>query len=131
MNAVYHIWLSIKSGYIFSSSPDRPVKGTSKVSYVGTTSDLGWPKKLSTGRILYKPNSKASKKKKNDRNNLTLVSNVLYSETKISKKNIVINDDNMLKSEAWGARLVDGKIEVYDKNGNMVKIKEAVSSSKN
>lgn len=29
-------------------------------------------------------------------------------------------NDNILLSESWGARLVDGKVEVYDKKGTII-----------
>lgn len=63
---VYHYWVSLQHGYLFSTSKECPLTRISKVKikYMGFTSDLGWPKKMNTGRLLCKPSPKSKKQKK-------------------------------------------------------------------
>ena len=72
MKIRYHIWVGNKTGYVFSSSNLAPVrKPKERLKYMGTTTDIGWPKKMSTGRILYKPIEKPRKiHKKYKKNNI-------------------------------------------------------------
>ena len=47
-------------GCVMSTSSKCPVKKpVGKLSYMGFTKDISWPKKLSTGRILHKPDDKS------------------------------------------------------------------------
>lgn len=51
---VFHIWVGHKLGYCFSSAKKPPIKKGVRLKYMGSTTDMGWPKKMSTGRVLYK-----------------------------------------------------------------------------
>lgn len=51
-----HFWVSWKYGYVFGNSAELPVKNsTGTYRYMGYTFDIGWPKKMNTGRLLHKP----------------------------------------------------------------------------
>lgn len=53
---VYHFWVGNKTGYIFSTSKVCPIqRPKERLKYLGFTQDFGWPKKMNTGRILYRP----------------------------------------------------------------------------
>lgn len=69
--SIYHFWVGIKSGYKWSSSKDyklNPLLGE-RFKYMGYTSDVFWPKKMNTGRLLHKPNSNSRKRqRKNGKN---------------------------------------------------------------
>ena len=58
--AEYHYWVGNITGCIFSTSNVCPVKNQKidRLKYMGYTSDTGWPKKMNTGRILYKSSNK-------------------------------------------------------------------------
>jgi hypothetical protein len=62
--SIYHIWLGKITGYVFSSNKSEPIKNGEKLKYMGFTSDIGWPKKMNTGRLIHKPNGKSKKKQK-------------------------------------------------------------------
>jgi len=61
METKFYFWVGNKSGYQwtcdFNSKP-KPKKGE-RLKYLGYATELGWPKKLNTGRLLYKPRSYA------------------------------------------------------------------------
>lgn len=66
---VYHFWVGNKSGYIWALTKQYqlfPVKGE-RMKYLGFTKDLGWPKKMNTGRVIHKPSSKTMRKNKKNR----------------------------------------------------------------
>jgi hypothetical protein len=67
-NVKIHIWLN-NEGIISSSDSICPVKKSSRFKYMGYSHDIGWPKKMNTGRILYffgrVPQKKLSKYPKN------------------------------------------------------------------
>ena len=50
-----HVWITSEGIAITESKDQKPYKNKPeiKVKYMGTTIGKGWPKKLSTGRILY------------------------------------------------------------------------------
>lgn len=57
---VYHFWIGTHEGVIMSTSNKCPLlKHASKMKYMGTSSDIGYPKKLSTGRMLHESNDKS------------------------------------------------------------------------
>ena len=60
-----HVWIS-RFGYRFSSTRNYPVSTMDKMKYIGHTTDMKWPKKMNTGRVLFEPQSKTlyGKKKK-------------------------------------------------------------------
>lgn len=63
----YHFWLGCKTGYVFATNRDFVPRGQKgeRFKYVGYTIGWsGWPKKMSTGRILYMQNKKAFKKQR-------------------------------------------------------------------
>ncbi len=62
---IYHIWVG-KIGYVWSTEKKCPVKDDIKMGmkYMGYTSDVGWPKKMNTGRLLYKTTDKVRRKQK-------------------------------------------------------------------
>lgn len=63
--SVQHYWLT-KDEFIMSSSKKCPLLKHSKkhrIKYIGFTSDIGWPKKMNTGRIFYQNTSKKRRKK--------------------------------------------------------------------
>lgn len=65
MKVIQYIWVGKKHGVIISSSSKCPLNyGRKKISYLGFTEDCGYPKKLNTGRILYKPKDRVKKQKK-------------------------------------------------------------------
>lgn len=62
----YHFWVGNKSGYVWAmlkSYKLNPKEGE-RFKYLGYTSDIGWPKKMNTGRLLHKPNAQSRKKNK-------------------------------------------------------------------
>lgn len=65
-NHVFHYWANSRSGIVLSGSKYNPCK-KGKTTYLGFSSEPGWPKKMNTGRIIYNDphGSPASKKKKN------------------------------------------------------------------
>jgi len=62
----YYFWVGNKSGYIWSCTLNYKLnpKKKERLKYLGWTHDLGWPKRMNTGRILYKPSALDYKKKK-------------------------------------------------------------------
>lgn len=60
----YYAWVGNKSGYIWAIIRDYKLypKQGERFKYLGYTTDIGWPKKLNTGRILYKQSSESFKK---------------------------------------------------------------------
>lgn len=64
---IMHVYIGSKSGVMVNYKKQSPirtrgVKLFERVRYLGTTEDMGWPKKLSSGRILHKPDSNIIKK---------------------------------------------------------------------
>lgn len=64
----YHVWLGYNSGLVWSANYDynpKPI-GNERFKYMGFTFGMtGYPKKMSTGRLLYKPlNNKATRRQK-------------------------------------------------------------------
>lgn len=62
----YHFWLGNKSGYVWACHKDyklTPRLGE-RFKYAGYTYDIGWPKKMSTGRLLHKQSSGTWKKQR-------------------------------------------------------------------
>lgn len=56
----YYIWVAKKTGVIMSTTPVCPIRSNyDKISYMGYTYDLGYPKKMNTGRIIKAPQRKA------------------------------------------------------------------------
>lgn len=71
MGSKLHYWVGCKTGYVMSSSVDCHIKKPiDRLKYLGFTEDIGWPKKMNTGRILYKPNAKSHKKTRKYRKTL-------------------------------------------------------------
>lgn len=69
----YYFWLGVKTGYIFNTVERCPVvkkRPEETLRYVGFTFDIGWPKRMNTGRILYKPSSASMKKTRKQRKKL-------------------------------------------------------------
>lgn len=68
-NTKYYFWVGNKSGYIWSSIKDYKLVpiGGERLKYLGFSYEMGWPKKLNTGRVLFKPNPKDRNKKKKNR----------------------------------------------------------------
>jgi len=56
----FHYWVGVKSGYVMASNKDfkPPKRNGERMKYMGYTYDIGWPKKMNTGRILHKPKAK-------------------------------------------------------------------------
>lgn len=56
---IIYYWVG-KTGYLWSYSKERPTKGVAehKWAYMGFTTDLIWPKKMNTGRLLQSPYNK-------------------------------------------------------------------------
>lgn len=57
---IYHFWVGNISGYIISTNSQCPTSINNKVTnerlkYLGYSSDVGFPKKLNTGRLLINP----------------------------------------------------------------------------
>ena len=51
-----HYWVGNRSGYVMSTTKECPLKQPSdRLKYMGHTECMGWPKKMSTGRVLHKP----------------------------------------------------------------------------
>ena len=68
----YHYWLSCRMGFVWALRKDYelyPEKGN-RYKYLGFTYDLGWPKKMNTGRLLHKPTDKARKRQRKARKKL-------------------------------------------------------------
>lgn len=65
--STYHVWVSNRSGLHWALFKDhRPfVKKGDRLKYLGYTSDAGWPKKMSTGRVIYNGVIRKSKRKLN------------------------------------------------------------------
>jgi len=60
---VYHYWVGNITGYVFSTGDTCPLtKPPDRLKYMGTTTDVMWPKKMSTGRLLFKPMNKSFRK---------------------------------------------------------------------
>lgn len=64
----YHFWVGNISGYIISSTPQCPTdivnkKTKERLKYLGFSSDVGFPKKLNTGRMLISPHGTKGEKK--------------------------------------------------------------------
>jgi len=58
----YHFWLGNLTGYVFSAKKECPVLNPpDRLKYLGYTYDVGWPKKMNTGRLLQKPDKKKLK----------------------------------------------------------------------
>ena len=69
--APYHYWIGNKTGLILSSSKECPIlKPIERIKYLGYTEDVTWPKKMNTGRIIYKPTKKAIRRQKKLRKRL-------------------------------------------------------------
>ena len=63
-DARYYFWVGNKSGVIWAMRKDyelRPINGE-RFKYLGWTKDVGYPKKMNTGRVLIKPSKKGRKK---------------------------------------------------------------------
>jgi hypothetical protein len=60
----YHFWVSSRYGYVWALKKDyqTTILKIARMKYLGFTNDLGWPKKMNTGRILHKPSYKSRKK---------------------------------------------------------------------
>jgi len=65
METKFYFWVGNKTGYQWACVRDyRPkCKNGERMKYLGWTTDIGWPKKLNTGRILHKPRSYAKAEK--------------------------------------------------------------------
>lgn len=64
----HHFWVGNISGYIVSSSSQCPTSTYNKTTgerlkYLGYSTDVGFPKKLNTGRILVNPHGTKGEKK--------------------------------------------------------------------
>lgn len=68
----YHFWLSSKTGVVWGPHKDYSIysKSGTKHKYLGYTYDVGWPKKMNTGRLLMKQNKESLKRQKNNRKKL-------------------------------------------------------------
>lgn len=53
--SIYYFWIGKKTGYAISSTKESPRRKGEKLKYMGFSSDVGWPKKMNTGRVMYKP----------------------------------------------------------------------------
>lgn len=61
----YHYWVGNITGYVFSTGNVCPIlKPPDRMKYMGTTEDIMWPKRMNTGRILYKSKKPKKRKKK-------------------------------------------------------------------
>lgn len=63
-NFFYHVWCGAISGITWSIKFQEPPKtfGNEKLKYLGKTKSISYPIKLSTGRVLIKPNKRHIKK---------------------------------------------------------------------
>lgn len=59
---IYHYWVGNISGVVFSTSPVCPQKNPlDRLKYIGYSEDMGWPKRMNTGRLFHKGNAKTKK----------------------------------------------------------------------
>lgn len=69
--SVMHYWVNTKVGYVMSSTTTCPVKSEKyKMKYIGFTEDIGWPKRMNTGRVFYKQNVESERKQRKYRKKL-------------------------------------------------------------
>ena len=65
MKSVYHYWVSTKFNYVMSSKREIPVTVNRETyKYIGYSSDLGWPKKMHTGRMFHQASKESEIKKR-------------------------------------------------------------------
>lgn len=77
--SVQHYWIGNKTGLIMSTSSNCPIKKPKeKLKYMGYTTDYSWPKRMNTGRLLYKFNYKSRKKNKK---HIKMLSNAKKTDT--------------------------------------------------
>lgn len=62
----YYFWLGVRTGYVWSCTLNYfpPKKLNERLKYMGFTYDIGWPKKMNTGRLIHKPSSKTMNKQR-------------------------------------------------------------------
>ena len=65
MANIYHYWVSTREGYVMSTLKKLPVsKPMSRYKYIGFSSDMGWPKKMNTGRLFHQASKESEIKKR-------------------------------------------------------------------
>lgn len=69
MDNFVHYWAGNQTGLVMSSTKDFKPRGqlNERFKYIGFTNDMWWPKKMNTGRLLHRSNTKTRKKNKKAR----------------------------------------------------------------